>query len=1112
MWHKVWSFVVVVCCCLLSPPVGQAADVAINLVSGWNLINLPVQPGNATITAVLGSALTTTTSVWKWGGASWAVYLPGESDGGKAYASSKGFSALATLNAGEGAWLNRQQPGQLLVNGQYPTDAGVSLAKGWNLVGLKGPEPVTVAEISVGQGLAMVSVWKWTGTTWAVSLPGEKDKGQQYAIAKNFVLLTLINPHEGFWVNVAALAGTTTTTTAVPSTTSTTEPTSTTTTAVPSTTSTITTTTAPPTTTTTSTSTPSTTTTVAPKSAEGKVFAKIGSNLVPVQSAKVYLDEDKTQELTESDYTGLFHYATTQEQTVTIAAPGFYDVTGPLAPGAARNHFLLVPTLEVVDEEGGNNTELGKVAGKVDTFKSYPNLFIMEAQDTTAAKATSKVVADDHAAITITEMTLEKDITVAVDTFSTTAEIVDAGGVNLLLGAGQNSAVIGGANVLVTAAQAGPTTSQAAGFGGNVRAKLADFNLSSGAKTLAAMQADIANGSGMVYLFAYAPQEESAVPAWQLVGEGEIVKKGGAYEVSTATGVVMDGLYPFLFLYGSKKAITGTVVSGGQPVANALIKLQNSGVTTVSGADGAFVLGIPDILTKGAIRVYHEQYYRLSKTLLLPKGSASVQDIGPVSLIPVSKFNLQGVLSDHHGKPLVGAQVRLTFVAVPPHVIFPQSIQATTDATGFYQFPGVPQELKSGATVEVTTSNGFRVVLDQGWPPATAGVVTLDATLVTPLWVHKTGGNLYAAPVVAGESLYVGGVDHLMRSLDTATGDKHWAYDAGRPIFATPALDADNLYFPTLNNQLVALNQQTGTALWSDTKVNFFGGSNNYDIITTPVLNNGVLSFGSNDNYLYLYNTDGSQMISEWLTSNITGSSALADNTIFFGAWDGYFYAYPASGDVLAWKYKWRYPAAGEPPLPARILSSPLAANGKLYFGGGNNLTVTLVNDDKTVTNYPPFNTDGLHQTVVFSENVVGSTITVDLEDKHLYCLNAVDGTLAWSRDLDGAVVGRPALNGSSLIVATLHGTVAAFDLATAPTTPPTWTFSAQDAVYSSPVVSGGRVYFGSSDHSFYCLDAATGKQLWRMKTGGEIIAAPVVADGRIFIASLDGTLYCVEE
>lgn len=211
-----------VCGTLLLPLPLRAEELTLTLASGWNLLNSPLQAEEATVTAVLAPLLADTTSVWKWAANTWAVLLPTEADGGKAYAAAKGFSPLLTLNSGEGFWLLMAQPHELTLGGQYPGDPALALPPGWNLVGLKGQAAAAVADIVAAQGGEIVSLWGWTGASWAVSLPGMADLGEQYAISKGFTQLTTIHPLQGFWVNVAPASATTTTTTTVPTTTTTT--------------------------------------------------------------------------------------------------------------------------------------------------------------------------------------------------------------------------------------------------------------------------------------------------------------------------------------------------------------------------------------------------------------------------------------------------------------------------------------------------------------------------------------------------------------------------------------------------------------------------------------------------------------------------------------------------------------------------------------------------------------------------------------------------------------------------------------------------------------------------------------------------------------------------
>jgi outer membrane protein assembly factor BamB len=90
------------------------------------------------------------------------------------------------------------------------------------------------------------------------------------------------------------------------------------------------------------------------------------------------------------------------------------------------------------------------------------------------------------------------------------------------------------------------------------------------------------------------------------------------------------------------------------------------------------------------------------------------------------------------------------------------------------------------------------------------------------------------------------------------------------------------------------------------------------------------------------------------------------------------------------------------------------------------------------------------------------------------------------------------------------------------PTVPPTptpqpgtgsvlWTFGTGDAIWSSPIVSSGVVYFGSDDMSLYAVDTTTHQLRWKFATGGVIRSRPAVADSMVYISSDDGVLHALE-
>jgi len=70
-------------------------------------------------------------------------------------------------------------------------------------------------------------------------------------------------------------------------------------------------------------------------------------------------------------------------------------------------------------------------------------------------------------------------------------------------------------------------------------------------------------------------------------------------------------------------------------------------------------------------------------------------------------------------------------------------------------------------------------------------------------------------------------------------------------------------------------------------------------------------------------------------------------------------------------------------------------------------------------------------------------------------------------------------------------------------------TFAAEGEVRGSFLVEGQRLYFGSYDYFFYCLDLKNIKKKWRVKTGGILHSYPILDESKIFFISYNNVLYC---
>ncbi len=210
MRHKTLSVLLAAIFMVMIMTIGsvQAATKTISLVSGWNLINTPIQPTSTAITDVLSGI--SYASAWSWdaAGSKWCVYL---SDGTtQAYADSKGFGVLSTISAGQGFWVNVNTAATLSIDGAAPGATDQTLVKGWNLIGSKKDESKTVSSVLsmlTSSGVNAVTLWTWNAAEqkWDVAIPSyTATELATYIGAKGFNPIAAIASTSGFWVNASA--------------------------------------------------------------------------------------------------------------------------------------------------------------------------------------------------------------------------------------------------------------------------------------------------------------------------------------------------------------------------------------------------------------------------------------------------------------------------------------------------------------------------------------------------------------------------------------------------------------------------------------------------------------------------------------------------------------------------------------------------------------------------------------------------------------------------------------------------------------------------------------------------------------------------------------------
>ncbi len=151
------------------------------------------------------------------------------------------------------------------------------------------------------------------------------------------------------------------------------------------------------------------------------------------------------------------------------------------------------------------------------------------------------------------------------------------------------------------------------------------------------------------------------------------------------------------------------------------------------------------------------------------------------------------------------------------------------------------------------------------------------------------------------------------------------------------------------------------------------------------------------------------------------------------------------------------------------------------------------------------------------SPTVAGDTVYIGLGAMtRLWALNLLSGQARWFFEAKDRITSTALIAGSSVFVATWHGTIYALNRADGSVR---WSY-ALNATRSQSVVDGiggsmawanKRLYVGDYRGSILCLDATKGKLLWRYATGAQVLATPIIASDRLYVGSGDGYFYALD-
>jgi len=173
-------------------------------------------------------------------------------------------------------------------------------------------------------------------------------------------------------------------------------------------------------------------------------------------------------------------------------------------------------------------------------------------------------------------------------------------------------------------------------------------------------------------------------------------------------------------------------------------------------------------------------------------------------------------------------------------------------------------------------------------------VYVLNARNGHLLWSWDCGSPIESSPIVWHGVDYFGAWNGTIYALDLRTHKLRWSKYAGAKITSSAAIAGNTLYIGDYAGRLWALRPRTGATRWV--------GQANSKIYGTPDVSHGRVFVPAVGDELYAFSTGGHELWSFGTGGYVYSSPAVWDGRVFFGSYDGTFYALSAASGRLLWR------------------------------------------------------------------------------------------------------------------------------------------------------------------------------------------------------------------
>lgn len=389
-------------------------------------------------------------------------------------------------------------------------------------------------------------------------------------------------------------------------------------------------------------------------------------------------------------------------------------------------------------------------------------------------------------------------------------------------------------------------------------------------------------------------------------------------------------------------------------------------------------------------------------------------------------------------------------------------------------------------------------------------------------WKTPLAGEVFATPVVAGETVYVGSSHNRFYALALDTGAIEWTFEALGAVDASPAVADGIVYFGDFSGRLYALDARTGNKRWEHAELGerrfgaySFGYPANPDKFTTdafdlalasPVISGERVYYASGNGAILALDRTTGELQWRFVTNDVVHCApAVADGRLYVGGWDGLFYCLDAAtGEKL-----WTLPTGVDEQHHNQegVLSAPVVEGDTVYFGGRDSYVYAV----EAATGALRWKEHHGGTWVIASPVIVGDQLCYTTSDSRQFLVrDKRTGKLLHEEPTRSWSFSSPVAAGPVVYYATFAGDLNAFDTESRRVL---WTWKTDAALRNELGFLGEDGAFDPNQTAFQPWDPDNIEALrQRFFSVGGIAGSPVPAGSLLLVPSVEGMLYALEE